>query len=250
MRAQFTLTPSESKRLIAKGVIALPSIQKALTEHTIILAGGTTNGFLVEEILGDSLEEKSTYTVGIVTDGKTGASKEENRIHPYVITKGKAQGKEVHWKDYLSQLKPGDIFIKGGNALDHTGLAAVTVSNSMGGTIGAAQGPLYAQGIELVVPIGLEKLVPDVREAVEFMSVAPVNEAIGTKVGLVPMLGATVVTELTALETLYKVKAKCIGAGGVTGSEGAVILVIEGAENEVQQALEGIRSLKGEPQVR
>jgi hypothetical protein len=190
MRAQFILTPSESKRLIAKGVIALPSVQKALTEHTIILSGGTTNGFLVEEILGESLEEKSRYTVGIVTDGKTGASKEETRIHPYVITKGKALGKEVHWKDYLSQLRPGDIFIKGGNALDHTGLAAVTVSNSMGGTIGAAQGALYAQGIELIVPIGLEKLVPDVREAVEFMSVTPVNEAIGTKVGLVPMLGA------------------------------------------------------------
>lgn len=250
MRAQFTLTSSESKRLIAKGVKALPSIQKALSDHTIILAGGTTNGFLVEEILGESIEEKSTYTVGIVTDGKTGVSKEENRIHPYVISKGKSLAKEIHWKEYLPQIKPGDVFIKGGNAVDHTGLAAVLVSNPMGGTIGAAQGPLYARGIELVVPIGLEKLVPDVREAVEFMSVAPVDEALGDKVALIPMLGATVVTEITALETLFKVKAKCIGAGGVTGSEGAVILVIDGTETEVQKALEEIRALKGEPQVR
>lgn len=250
MRAQFTLTPSESKRLIAKGIKALPSIQKALSEHTIILSGGTTNGFLAEELLGVTIEEKSAYTVGIVTDGKTGASKEEDRINPFVISKGKSLSKEVHWREYLPQIRPGDVFIKGGSAVDHTGLAAVLVSNPMGGSIGAALGPLYARGIALVVPIGLEKLVPDVRDAIEFMSVAPVNEALGEKVGLVPMLGATVVTEITALETLFKVKAKCIGAGGVAGSEGAVILVIDGAETEVQKALEEVRALKGEPQVR
>jgi hypothetical protein len=250
MRAQFTLTSSESKRLISKGVKALSSVQKALKEHTIILAGGTTNGFLVEELLGETIQSKSSYTVGIVTDGKTGVSAEEDRIHPFVITQGEAQGKEVHWKDYLQQIQPGDVFIKGGNAVDHTGLAAVLASNPMGGTIGAAWGPLFARGIELVVPIGLEKLVPDVREAVEFMSGHPIDEALGDKVGLMPMLGATVVTEITALETLYKVKAKCIAAGGVTGSEGAVILVIDGEETEVKKVLEGIRALKGEPQVR
>jgi hypothetical protein len=250
MRAQFTLTPSESKRLIAKGVKALPSIQKALSEHTIILSGGTTNAFLAEEFLGVSIEEKSSYTVGIITDGKTGASKEENRIFPYVVTKGKALGKEVHWKNYLPEMKPGDIFIKGGSAVDHTGLAAVIVSDSMGGSVGAALGPVYARGIELIVPIGLEKLVPNVRDAVEFMSGSPVDEAIGKKVSLVPMLGATVITEISALETLFKVKAKCIGAGGVTGTEGSVTLVVDGEEAEVKQALEMIRSLKGEPQVR
>lgn len=250
MRAQFTLTSSESKRLIAKGVKALPSIQKALSEHTIILSGGTTNAFLVEELLGESIKEKSAYTVGIITDGKTGSSKAENRIPPYIITNGNALPREIHWKEYLPKIQSGDIFIKGGSAIDHTGLAAVLVSDPMGGSIGAAGGPLYARGVELIVPIGLEKLVPNVREAVEFMSVAPVNESLGVKVGLVPMLGATVVTEITALETLFNVKAMCIAAGGVTGSEGAVTIVIDGAENEVQKALEEIRALKGEPQVR
>ena len=250
MRAQITLTSSESKRLIAKGVKALPSIQKALNNHTIILAGGTTNGFLVEEFLGETIQKKSTYTVGIVTEGKTGLSNEEDRIHPYLITKGKAMERDFHWKTYLPQIEPGDVFIKGGNAVDHTGLAAVLASNNMGGTIGAAWGPLLQRGIELVVPIGLEKLVPDVRGAVEFMAGHPIDEAIGDKVGLMPMLGATVVTEITALETLYKVKAKCIASGGVDGSEGAVVLVIDGEENEVKKAFEGIISLKGESQVR
>lgn len=250
MRAQITLTPSESKRLIAKGVAALPSVQDALLNHTIILAGGTTNGFIVEELLGQTIEKKSTYTVGIVTEGKTGVSSEEDRIHPYVISAGKPMGRDFHWKTYLPQMKPGDMFIKGGNAVDHTGLAAVLASNNMGGTIGAAWGPIMQRGIELVVPIGLEKLIPDVREAVEFMAGHPVDEAIGDKVGLMPMLGATVVTEITALETLYNVKAKCIASGGVNGSEGAVILIIDGDEKDVKRAMDGIASIKGEPQVR
>lgn len=249
MRAQITLTPSESKRLIARGVKALPGIQKALKDHTIILAGGTTNGFLLEELIGESIQKKSTYTVGIVAGGKTGVSDEEDRIPPFVITKGKAMERDFHWKTYLSEIGPGDVFVKGGNAVDHTGLAAVLASNDMGGTIGAAWGPIIQRGIEFVVPIGLEKLVPDVREAVEFMAGRPIDEAIGDRVGLMPLLGATVVTEITALETLYKVKARCIASGGVNGSEGAVILVIDGEENEVIKAFKEIISLKGEPQV-
>lgn len=250
MRTQITLTSSESKRLIAKGVKALPVMQKALAEHTIILAGGTTNAFLAEEILGITIEEKSTYTVGIITEGKTGVSAEKTQIHPFVISKGKALGSDVHWKDYLTKLEPGDLFIKGGNAVDHTGLAAVAASNLSGGTIGAAAGTLYVRGIELIVPIGLEKLVPDVREAVEFMAGHRPDEAIGDTIGLIPMLGATVVTEITALETLFPVDVKCIAAGGVNGSEGAITLVIDGEDATVKDALELINSIKGEPAVK
>lgn len=250
MRAQITLTSSESKRLIAKGVIALPVMQKALKEHIIILAGGTTNAFLAEEILGIKIEEKSSYTAGIIAEGQTGVSKEQNRIHPYIISKGKALGPEVHWKEYLPKLEPGDVFIKGGNAVDHTGLAAVAASNLSGGTIGAAAGSLNVRGIELIVPIGLEKLVPDVREAVEFMAGHRPDVAIGDTIGLIPMLGATVVTEITALETLFPIKVKCIAAGGVNGSEGAITLVMEGDEATVKSALEIIYSIKGEPSVK
>ena len=154
MRAQITLTSSESKRLIAKGVKVLPSVQKALKDHHIILSGGTTNGFLVEELLGETLEKKSTYTVGIITNGKTGLTPAEGRIPPFVICKGKAKERDFHWKSYLPELMPGDVFIKGGNAVDHTGLAAVLSSDNMGGTIGAAWGPLMQRGIEIVVQIG------------------------------------------------------------------------------------------------
>lgn len=188
--------------------------------------------------------------MGIISEGQTGLSNEETRIPPYVITKGKARERDFHWKTYLNQMEAGDVFIKGGNALDHTGLAAILASNDMGGTIGAAWGPTIQRGIEFIVPIGLEKLIPDVREAVEFMASHKTDKAIGDKVGLMPILGATVVTEITALKVLYDVEAKCIASGGIKGSEGAIVLVIDGEEENVNNAFDEITTLKGEPQVR
>lgn len=250
MRIQITLTPSESKRLIAKGVKAMPSVQKALKSNTIILAGGTTNAFLLEEFTGISIKKKSMYTLGMIAEGKTGSSSVEGRIHPRVIRYGKPEPADRHWRDYLPELTAGDIFIKGGNAIDHTGLAAVLAANDMGGTIGASWGPVIQRGIEFILPIGLEKLVPDVRAAAEFMAGHPVDEAIGDKVGLMPVMGATVVTEITALAILYQVKAMCIASGGVDGSEGAVVLVIDGNKGKLDRVMADLRALKGEASVR
>ncbi|HEY8909360.1 MAG TPA: hypothetical protein VIM51_03635 [Desulfosporosinus sp.] len=247
MKALITLTSSESKRLIAKGVKALPSVLLALEKHTIIVAGGTSNAFVAEELLGIQIEDKTGYTVGIVTKGELGISQSSKKTPPYVICRGQALA--ISWKEYLPKLQPGDIFIKGGSAIDSTGLTAVLASNSLGGTIGAAQGILYARGVELLVPIGLEKMIPDVRLAVEFMTKSTGDESLVPRVGLIPMVGATVVTELTALETLYKVQARCIAAGGVDGSEGAITIAILGINVEVQRAIREISAYKGEPQI-
>ena len=143
MKALITLTSSESKRLIARGVKALPSVLNALEKHTIIVAGGTSNAYVAEELLGVQIEDKTGYTMGIVTKGELGISQSSKKTSPYVIDKGQAL--KIPWKDYLPKLQLGDIFIKGGSAVDHTGLAAVMVSDSAGGTIGAAQGILYAR---------------------------------------------------------------------------------------------------------
>ena len=44
-------------------------------------------------------------------------------------------------------------------------------------------------------------------------------------------------------------KATHIGSGGVGGSEGAVVLSIEGEESKVEKAFELVKSIKGEPPV-
>ena len=48
--AMVVLTPAESKRLLAKAVVALPEIQSAYKSGMIIIARGVTNAFVTEEL--------------------------------------------------------------------------------------------------------------------------------------------------------------------------------------------------------
>jgi hypothetical protein len=52
MKAAFTLIPSESRRLIAKAVIQMKEVKIAKKKAYIILGGGTTNGYVAQELLG------------------------------------------------------------------------------------------------------------------------------------------------------------------------------------------------------
>ena len=63
MRTSVVLTVSESKRLIAKGLAAMPAVQSALSGGTVAVAKGTTNGYLVEELLGKKID-KLHYVTG------------------------------------------------------------------------------------------------------------------------------------------------------------------------------------------
>ena len=244
MRGQATLTSIESKMLIAKGVAAMKQVKDAMENHSIILAGGTTNAFIAEELLGVKFERETNYTVGVITEGKTGLSPEEKRVAPFVITKGVQRSRDYHWKEYLPEAGPGDVFIKGGNAVDHTGLAGVFASNLTGGTIGAAWGTLIQRGVTLIVPIGLEKLIPDVRTAVELTARKQTDKSIGDRVALMPLLGGITFTEIDALKTLFNLDAACIGAGGINGSEGSVTLVFDGDEESANQAFALIDDIK------
>ena len=69
MKAVFTLTSAESRRLIAKAVLAVPEVQKAWNEAYLLLAGGTTNAFVAQELLEDRSIEPGLCTAGISCDG-------------------------------------------------------------------------------------------------------------------------------------------------------------------------------------
>ena len=53
-----------------------------------------------------------------------------------------------------------DVVIKGANAIDPDGIAGVMLANPVGGTTGNITGPVMAKGINLVIPVGLEKSIP------------------------------------------------------------------------------------------
>ena len=245
----FVLTPSESKRLIAKGVVAMPEVQDALESGRIVVCTGSTNAYVAEEILGGPFQREEFIT-GRIIDGKMGAGGGPNRLSTFVLDKGTKS--DVPWQDALKDLKGGDVVIKGANAVDADGYAGILLGNPVAGTIGAVLGPVVALGAQLIVPVGLEKLVPSVLDAAEaYSGVRRVKHTLdGYPVGFMPLVNVTVVTEIQALETLFSVEATHMASGGIAGSEGSVVMLVEGFEPDVKECMDFVASIKGEPPVR
>ncbi len=131
--------------------------------------------------------------------------------------------------------------------MDPEGNAAVFVAHPEGGAIGWAIGTILARGIQLIVPVGLEKWIPSVKKAVPLCGQQTFDYCQGLRVGLVPLSGAKVVTEIDALRILAGAETFHVASGGCNGSEGAVTLVAEGEARNVEKAIQLIESIKGEP---
>ena len=122
----FVLTSAEGKRLIAKGVAALPCVQQALAEGTIIIGYGTTNGFIAEELTGQPID-KGRYAAGIVAGGQWTVTDSDSRLPTIVLEKGTTSS--TPWLEALANFTADDVFIKGANAIDLEGNAGVLVGS-------------------------------------------------------------------------------------------------------------------------
>jgi len=155
----------------------------------------------------------------------------------------------VPFTEAIKEVTAGDVFIKGANAVDTQGHAGVLLASAVGGTIGAILGIVASRGIHLIVPVGLEKLVPSVIAGSRHLGQGTAKRVMGHQVGLMPLVNAQVVTEIQALETLAGVSAVHVSSGGISGSEGSVVLALEGNESDVDRAYEIVLSVKGEPPI-
>jgi hypothetical protein len=251
----LSLKPAESKRLIAKAVVKLPIVQNALKNGRIIVSMGTTDAFVAEELLGQPVS-KYNYAAGFVANELENTDEEE-RILPYMWNKGKVVNvptEEIYLqgptRGLLMQFGQGDVFVKGANAVDAYGNAAVLTGNNTGGTCGGHMGVLWARGAHVIVPVGLEKLVPSVVMASRKCGIERLKYSTGQKVGLWPIVNGTVITEIQALQILCGVKATHVASGGIGGGEGSVVLVVEGPDEIVSKTFEFIATIKGEEPVR
>jgi hypothetical protein len=246
-RALLVFNPPESKRLIAKGVAALPQLAWARQHGRIVVGNGTTNAFIVEELTGQRID-KVAYAAGVVWRGELGVAPGQNRIAPLVLIKGERV--ERPYVEVVREFEAGDVFIKGANAVDPQGRAGILIGSDIGGTIGSVIGPLVMRGSHLIIAVGLEKLVPSVLAAARECGAQRIARAHGIACGMMPVVNATVVTELEALRALASVDATHVASGGIEGSEGAVVVAVSGAESAVAHAVEIADSVKGEPPVR
>lgn len=246
VQAQIILTVSESKRLIAKAVAQMPQVKRALQSGLLIIAKGTTNTYVAEEITGKNLRPGS-YVYGRVFPEK-GGQQFGNDVSPIpeIILKNGKIADSLTYAEAVKQLQPGDVVIKGANALDYAHkTAGVMIGAGDGGSTGKFMPYLVAKKAHLIIPVGLEKLVAgDVLEIAHQMC-QPMKSL--NTIPAMFLLTGEIVTEIEALKILAQVDAFQAGAGGIGGAEGAVRLVVRGTGENVQRALALVAEIQGEP---
>lgn len=238
---QITLTPKESKRIIAMGVKKLPVVQQALKKGIILITLGTTNAYVAEELTGSKIDH-FRYGAGYI-DGTTTVVPNNKRL-PMIALR---DGKQVESEGIIDQMTSQDVVIKGANALDSRYVAGVMMANPQGGTTGSFIGTIMAKGINLVIPVGLEKSIPySITEISRRTGIQRCSKATGLPVGMMPLCG-TVVTEVEALTLLGAEDVFPIGAGGINGGEGSVTLCVTGEKaDEIFELVQKVKEKKGE----
>ena len=240
----FFLSVAAGKRLIAKAVVALPEVQEALSEHTIVIGTGTTNTYVAEEIFSflgykEPLSHRDFFK-GATAIGPI-PGKPSRPVDDLVIKKGVISWQDIN--DVASELKKGDILFKGGNAVNlEESQAGVLIGNPILGTSLPIIQAVYGRKIRLIVPIGLEKRVNISMADIAGLLSSPEAEGIG----FLPLPGE-IITELEAVEILTGAVAELVAAGGICGAEGGCWLSLEGDEEEIKEAEALFDEIRKEP---
>jgi len=244
-QAGMVFTVAQSKRLIAKAVVEMPIVKEALENGQVIVTRGTTNTYVAEELIGKSIEP------GVFVTGRIIPAKEDDpfagvdRMREVVFVKGK-QDPEMTLNKAMQQLAPGDVVIKGANALDYQNkTAAVMIGAPDGGTTGRIMPYVVARKAHLVIPVGLEKQISadvmqmhlKMREPMESLNSIP----------SMFLLTGHIVTELEALKMLADVEPFQVAGGGIGGAEGGVWLIVRGSREAVEKALKLADRIHSEP---
>jgi hypothetical protein len=240
----FTLTVSESKRLIARAISRHPAITRALNQGFVAVTKGTTNSYLVEELTGEGIH-RPHYCTGVTKPARGAEWAQTANKLPDLVLRNGVREEGVSAVEAVPDMGPADVFVKGANAINYDlGQAGILIGHPTGGTIGAAIGAVVSRRINLLIPVGLEKNIPgDLDEL--YRDLASVG-ADGSGPMLWPIPGE-IFTEIEAIRLVSGARAALIGAGGIAGAEGGVRLSVWGAPDQVDRASAAIEDILGEP---
>jgi hypothetical protein len=243
MKIETVLTVAQSKRLIARGVKNHPAVKTAYNNGQIGICRGTTCSYVAEEFLGHEIESFA-YTTG-VTMPKTPVpmvQSPETKVHEVIIRKGEIHTDGEMVIDAVKNMNPGDVVIKGANALNYVKkVAGCVVAHPAGGTVGGLWGPVYGKKIKLVIPVGLEKEI-----ACDILNVSGLSMEENPSVSLMPMTGI-IITEIEAINILSGATAYQVAAGGIRGAEGSVRLHIAGTTDQINTMKKILVDIENEP---
>jgi len=244
---QYVVTPSMGKRLIAKALVHHPAIKAALTQGTLAIIAGTTNGYVAEEILEktghDEPFDRKGFRRGMVVPPDFSPKSVEAKFPGDVIlVDGVWQaGKTIF--DVAGDLRLGDVVLKGANALDLSRRqGALYIGHPQAGTLGSVIGAVAGRRVRMIVPVGLEKRVD-----IPILELTARVNAVDTQgPGMLPLPGEAF-CELDAIKLLTGADAHLLAGGGIYGAEGAVWVGVCGADKDVAAAATLITSVAGEP---
>ncbi len=234
-----SLTVAEGKRLIAKGITEYAPVREAMDNAAVIITRGSTNHYILEEMLGQQIENGSFQTGKITPYGK-----ETHKVYTvkkeYLYQNGKMS--EIDdLQAALNALPKGSVVFKGGNILNHNqGQAAVLIGHPTGGTIGMID-KVLSDKVKLIVPIGLEK-----NSSVDMAFMAANFHTKQASEPAVHLLNGAPFTEIEAIKCMADVEVFQYAAGGVDGAEGSVSLLIRGDVEQVEKAVAFVSSIYGE----
>jgi hypothetical protein len=254
VRAAVTLTPSESKRIIGKAVAKMDVVNRALKEGSVFVGVGSTNAFVAEEITGRKID-KEHFSSGIITPRGWGVTNIARKLNSLMIKRGEVSSiKWADWPKVCDELGSRDVYIKGANAIDQQHTAAVVTADPGGGSLNpSVWRAIKERGLNVVVPVGLEKAIPySLTELVKKLGEGKVaaSRQMGIPVYRIFLLPGKVVTEIEAFRILANAEAMPIASGGIGGAEGSVTILIEGSEEAVKKAWDIANQVKGEPPVK
>ncbi|HYE68129.1 MAG TPA: hypothetical protein VEA58_05915 [Anaerovoracaceae bacterium] len=260
MQAEVVLTPTESKKLISEAVFNLPEVQEALKNGIVAIHPSSSTVFLYEKIMG--YMPQGLWVCGVI--GKKGLCGSNEAVQmiksrgpgahdplkvskeTWFFKKGILQ-ESTPLGEILEQMTETDVYIKGANALDPQGNVGVLFANPAGGggTIGKVMAAQRKKNFHVILPIGIEKLIPvTIEKASHAAGFKKVGSAMGIPSGLIPVSGEKI-DEVDALFRLFGVEATPIAAGGLSGAEGSVVVAFEGNDEQVKSAFEMLKNIKG-----
>lgn len=246
MRCQLVFNPWESCAFIAKGLMNHPKVKNSLTNGVIAIGRGITNSYILREMLEstestDFQVDLDNYVAGVV-DGSLWVSNSDTRTPEVAFYNGKPKFEPIS-----QTIENADLVIKGGNALGPDWIAGVLCAHPTGGTIGSVYATAISRGIKIIVPISIGKMIPySVTDIIpDLGGQQSIDYVRGLPVGLFPIVGGEVFSEIEAIELLGKdIIVNPIGAGGVYEGAGATIFEVSGSDTEVKKIIDLYEAIK------
>lgn len=239
-KIQITLSVEESKELIGKTILFHPLFKHSQEKGRILLKGGTTVSRICENLLGFPLR-----ICGRITErGTVSVGKDSNAPHTVLVGNGEWINIDEDIPGKTSSLGCDDLIVCSANAIDGKGNAVLMAGSEGGGDIGKSISNWYVEGVKVIIPVGIEKLVPgDLNETIKKTSRKGIEFSNGMAVGLLPLIGE-IFTEVEAFKTIGDVEVSVIGSGGVYGAKGSAVFQIEGEVNEIDRIINLVREIK------